>query len=717
MKKLFLKSSSFHLLLTVTASTLIAALFARSQFGTMVERETLDWRMRAAWDARRPDRSVVIAAIDQKSLNFFQKNGVAWPWPREFYGILLDYLHKGGAKAVAFDIDFSQKDMDRLNVSGRASDSSFASSITKNGSVVLVTVLTSSRDSSASTGTEIDPAFFLPAIRAGIFEPRFKSCIAPRGEFQKGASAIGVANFFVDVDGVARRIPLLFRLNNEILPQLSLAAYTVGKRLTNSTLGNFIRTIPTDRDGSYLINWYGRGGPNGEFKYYSIAALIESAVQMKQGLRPEIPPTVFRDKYIIVGGTAVGLMDYVSTPFTGQHPFPGVEIDATILSNFLQHYYLTEMPPFFTLIIIIALSLLAAGSFYGSRKVMVSTTVVLASCGIYLLAAFLLMSIRRFWLPIVAPEIAALTAFAFAGVISYVTEGRRRRELRKLLNRYISPAVVDEISLYPDTADFKGREIEATVFFSDIRQFTALSEQLQPRELVENLNEYFNLATELILNNGAMLDKYIGDAIMAVFGAPLPKEDHAVKACLTALQIQNVLLDHYSRRGDDKPVFETRIGLNSGRMVIGNIGSERRMDYTVIGDSVNLASRLEVVNKEFGTRIIISQSTYEKAEHAIETRELDLVRVRGKDIPVRIFELIAEKGVLHRDVISLYEMFHEGLEYYRQKEWKRAEGLFQRVLERKPDDGPSRMYVDRCRTLIETGVPDEWDGIYKSDAK
>ena len=337
MKKFFLRSKTLHLLLTVAASSLIAILFARSQLGTTVERETLDWRMRMASEPKRPDSSVVIAAIDQKSLTFFQKDGVAWPWPREFYGILLDYLHKGGAKVVVFDIDFSEKDMDRLNVSGRESDSSFASSIRRSGNVVLISVLAKIADSSATLGSGIDSAFYLPVSSAETFEPRFNSCIAPRAEFQKGASAIGVANYVVDVDGIARRIPLLFRLNNKILPQLSLAAYAVGNKLSKTGLLNFIRQVPTAPDGNYMINWYGRGGPHGVFSYYSIAALIQSAVQIKQGLKPEISPSVFKDKYVIVGGTAVGLMDYVPTPFTALEPYPGAEIDATILSNLLQH--------------------------------------------------------------------------------------------------------------------------------------------------------------------------------------------------------------------------------------------------------------------------------------------------------------------------------------------------------------------------------------------
>ncbi len=709
-----MRSRAFHLFFTAAASCLIAILFAASQFGTTVERETLDWRMRVASGARHPDSSVVIAAIDQNSLAFFQKNGVAWPWPREFYGILLDYLRAGGAKAVIFDMDFSQKDMDRLNVDATESDSTFASAIRRSGNVVLISVLTKSGDSSAGA---VDRKFLLAGAPGSLDVPGSNSCVAALPEFQEGAGRMGAANYIVDVDGVARRIPLVFRLDNGCLPQLSLAAYAVGNSLSAAELTRFIHTIPVGDGGDYLINWYGKGGPQGVFKYYSISALIISAVQMKRGIAPEIGPDVFRNKYVIVGGSAIGLMDFVSTPFTSLEPFPGAEIHATILSNLLQRDYLKELSSPISMMIVLLFSLIAAGVFFRVKRAMVSTAVVIGACGLYAIAAFLLMSSSRLWLPLVSPEISALSAFAFAGVISYVTEGRQRRELRKLMNRYLSPDVVDEISSDPETVDFKGKEVEATVFFSDIRDFTSVSERLQPRELVENLNEYFTLATELILNNGAMLDKYIGDAIMAVFGAPLPRQDHAALACLTALRVQSTLSGYYSRRGGDKPAFQTRIGLNTGKMVIGNIGSTRRTDYTAIGDSVNLASRLEGANKEFGTKIIVSESTYDKARNVVEARELDLVQVKGKDLPVRIFELICEKGNLSREDAELYRTFHEGLEQYRRREWKKAESLFLEVLKNRPGDGPSVTYIARCKALSESGVPDDWNGVYRFKTK
>ncbi len=715
MRRLFLRSSGLHFSVTLLVSGLLGILLSGSQLGKTVERETLDWRMRLAQGSRRPDTSVVIATIDQKSLTYFEKNGVAWPWPREFYGVLLDYFRAGGAKAVLFDMDFSQKDMDRLNVDASESDSSFGRAIRKAGNVVLITLLT--RGSSDSATPRIDDRFFLRGAPNRIAVPGYSSCIAPRSEFQSGAGRLGAANYMVDLDGVARRIPLLYKEGDELLPQAALATFAVGNDFSSNKLMNFIRTIPVDENGYYLINWYGRGGPGGVFRYYSISALMISAVQKMQRLRPEISPSLFKGKYVIVGGTALGLMDYVSTPFTALEPFPGAEIHATILSNLLDHDFLRELSPWVVAFVILGMSSVVSGLFFGTKRAALSTAIALVLAGVYFLATLIVMSAARISLPLVGPEVSALGAFALAGVISYVTEGKRRRELRKLMNRYINSDVIEEISADPDTVDLKGREVEATVFFSDIRDFTSVSERLQPRELVESLNEYFNIATDIVLNSGAMLDKYIGDAIMAVFGAPLKRDDHAIIACLTAIKMQKVLTEFYSRRDGGKPVFQTRIGLNSGKMVIGNIGSERRTDYTAIGDSVNLASRLEGVNKQFGTRIMISESTFDPASGSVEARELDLVRVKGKDKPVRIFELLGEKGSLEPAQEEAYRLFHSGLQAYRRREWERSEAIFAEVLKLRHDDGPSLTYLSRCRSLASAGVPDDWDGVFTLKTK
>jgi adenylate cyclase len=310
-----------------------------------------------------------------------------------------------------------------------------------------------------------------------------------------------------------------------------------------------------------------------------------------------------------------------------------------------------------------------------------------------------------------------ISTFAFSAFYSYSTEGKQRRELRRAFNRYLSPAVVSQIVESSGVLELGGNTVEGTVYFSDIKDFTNIAESMQPKELVSYLNEYFTLASDLILKRDAMLDKYIGDAIMAIFGAPISKPDHAKLACLTALEIQRSLEAYYRKKSAQTPQFTTRIGLNSGKMIVGNIGSTRRLDYTAIGDTVNLASRLEGVNKFFGTRIIISEHVYSQAKDAIETRELDLIRVKGKNVPIRIFELVGEKGTLNENRTEFLSLFQEGLQYYRNKQFDHAARQFENLLNVDPNDGPSTTYVERSKLLAMQKLPDNWDGVFTLTTK
>lgn len=715
-KKFSESKTVLSLLVSATGAILICIVIAANAVST-IDRPVLDFLFRHASHPERADTSVVIATIDQKSLAFFDSQHVGWPWPREFYSIVLDYFRAGGVKAVAFDMDFSQRDMDRLNVDARESDSIFAESIGKCGNVVLTTVLVEGDSNGTGSGTPLD-RFYMSGKFDKMRIPLFNSCIVPVEDFARNARMLGVSNYRPDVDGMTRRIPLLFGYRGALLPQLAFATFAVGREMSRDSLASFAATIPVDNTGHFLINWYGRGGPDGVFKYYSISALIVSAAQLVEGRQPEVSPSAFRDKYVIVGGSAIGLMDFKSTPFTILEPYPGMEIHATILSNLLRMDYMREAPPWVSYSISICFVFLISILFFRIGKVFTMTAVVLAVAAAYMILIWFSFYSLRLLLPVGAPELAIVLGFTFSGAVSFVTEGRRRRELRRVLNRYLSPRVVDEILVDPDDFELGGREMDATVFFSDIRNFTGLSEKMSPKELVSNLNEYFTIASEIILEHDAMLDKYIGDAIMAIFGAPLQSDKHAVNACLAAIQAQDILGKHYSVNDHgNRTAFETRIGLNSGKMVIGNIGSLKRLDYTAIGDSVNLASRLEGVNKEFGTQIIISESTYELARDEVEARELDFLRVKGKQLPIRIYELLGRKDEISPEKRDLLEQFVEGLNSYRSRKWKKAQRIFLSILEKDPSDTPSRTYLSRCQLLAKVGVPDDWDGIYVMTTK
>jgi adenylate cyclase len=362
-------------------------------------------------------------------------------------------------------------------------------------------------------------------------------------------------------------------------------------------------------------------------------------------------------------------------------------------------------------------SLLSAVIFFRIRNLSTAIVTFLLILGAFVGLTFLLFYNEKLWLPIVMPSIALISTFAFSAFFSYATEGRQRRELRRAFNRYLSPAVVSQIVESSGALELGGNTVEGTVYFSDIKDFTNIAESMQPKELVAYLNEYFSLASDLILKRDAMLDKYIGDAIMAIFGAPIAKPDHAKLACLTALDIQRSLEAFYKKKSAQTPRFTTRIGLNSGKMIVGNIGSTKRLDYTAIGDTVNLASRLEGVNKFFGTRIIISETVFKFASDAIETRELDLIRVKGKNVPIRIYELVGEHGTLNEDMKEFLALFNEALQFYRNKQFDQAARQFDNLLSVRPGDGPCTTYVERSRLLAMQKLPDQWDGVFTLTSK
>lgn len=693
---------------------LLAMLLQLSGALDVAELKLLDVRFLNGYNPEREDNSVVMVAIDQSSLTYFQKQGQSWPWPREFYAVLVRYLTQAGAKVIAFDIEFSQPDFDRLSVDAMESDSAFAKALKESQRAVLATYLAES--DSAASDSAVMAKHFLPNINVPrLYAPTYQSAQAPIPMFQDGAAKLGIVNFQSDRDGIARRVPLICKLGDKPLPYFGLSCFLLSKGINN--VDSLLRVIPTASDGSFLLYWYGKGGPQGAFRYYPAAALIASAIQLEQGETPEISPSEFQGKHIIIGASAAGLLDFKPTPFTPLEPYPGMEIHATMLANLLNGHFLHESPRWLGCLLAFLLAIIAGASFFLLSRVSLSVALTLAFALAYLAMAYLAFAVLRWWIPVALPLVSLLLAFALAAVVSYATEGREKRELRKAFNRYLSPRVIDSIVENPDEIELGGKEVEATVFFSDIEGFTSISETLTPKELVQFLNEYFTLASRVILDHDAMVDKYIGDAIMAIFGAPIPKDVHAASACLTALEIHRQLKAFYEKKSAELPHFQTRIGLNTGKMVIGNIGSDMHMDYTVIGDAVNLASRLEGVNKEYGTNIIISESTYQQAKEFIEARELDYLRVKGKAIPIRIYEVLSEKGGLSAKEREKVERFAEALALYRRQDWAGAIRHFEEILKLSPNDGPSKTYIRRCQMLAQETLPEDWDGVYVMKTK
>ncbi len=351
------RSRSATMVALAVAGVLLASALSLLRSFDVLELKSLDFRYRISASAAKADTSVVLVAIDQNSLDFYADQQVSWPWPREFYGLLVDYLRRGGARVIAFDIDFSRRDLDRLETDAVESDKAFADAIARANNVILGVHL-SRQEEVGFMGNRVEPRLLLHEVLPPSATV-FNRATAPLPEFQRGAARLGVINFESDKDDIARRAPLLYDYDSTAIPYFGLACYAEAEHLAGARLDSIIRSIPAGNDGRFLFYWYGRGGPDGAFRYYSIHALILSALKIKAGLKPDVPPEMFRDKNVIIGGSAAGLYDYKPTPFTALEPYPGMEIHATMLSNLLRHHFVRQTTAPAGFLLALALSLLA----------------------------------------------------------------------------------------------------------------------------------------------------------------------------------------------------------------------------------------------------------------------------------------------------------------------------------------------------------------------
>ena len=469
---------------------------------------------------------------------------------------------------------------------------------------------------------------------------------------------------------------------------------------------------PIDDINRTIINYC---GPDYTFQSYSFIDVYEGKVD----------PEAFKDKVVLIGDNTPSSGDFVTTSFSGM--FPGVEKQATVVENLIHGKFLrkNQNEVFKGLIIldrhlfkyIVGLCLLL-GIILPFVPISIGAVVSIALLGGYYYYCYYNFVNNNLWINTVYPTTAVVLCLSSISMFRYFITERARRAVKGVFENFMDPKVVQEVLKDPDDIKLGGEEKEITVYFSDIEKFSTISEKLQPTELIELLNEYLSEMTDLILDHGGFLDKYIGDAIVAAFGAPLPQPDHAVRACLATIDNQKRLTELNEKfKAEGKLQIKARIGLNSGTVLVGNVGSAHRLSYTVIGDEVNLGARLEAANKYYGTYTMISERTYELAKDHIEVRELDLLRVVGKQKPVKVFELIDRKGEIQeakREVLDLYE---EGLREYRKREWQKAISLFQKALDKDPNDGPSLTYVERCKLYEQEPPPVDWDGVYILTAK
>jgi adenylate cyclase len=694
-----------RLVVSAAFGILCAWLFSITYLGRTTELSAYDLRLKFSRHERAADTSIVILTIDQNSLQYFKQRHSSWPWPRDFYALVTQYIMNAGAKALVYDFHFNEPDEDRAGSVGADNDKTFAEAIREGRHVYLGTQLTRSEDEDQQGDTLIAAPAPVPVLSNEAF--RYDKTYAPLLPFQHAAAGIGVVNFFPDEDGVCRHMPLVYDYLERPLYTLSFQVFKDMYPVRASLY-----------ESPFLLYYYGKGGPDGVFHYYSIHAVIVSAMKEMTGKPTDVPRSAFKDKIVFVGANAPGLLDLRATPFTSEEPYPGVEIHATALSNFLRGDIVQTAPPSIVWAIAIALTLLIASITTYDIKVWTVSALNVGLMVLYWLAAFELFAKSLYLLPMVFPVSTMVMTYVIALGWSYATEGRAKRQMQKMFGRYVNPHIVRQLAASPDDAGVSGVEVEATVLFSDIEGFTSISETKTPRELVAFLNEYFAGATKIYLKYNGTIDKFIGDAVMVLFGAPVRSEDHALQACRGAYEFHRALLASMKEAAaNGAPVFSTRIGINSGKMIVGSIGSSLRMEYTAIGDTVNLASRLEGVNKFYGTSLMISEFTALAASKEFLLRELDAIRVKGKHLPVKIFEIVSTWEEASEEQIAGLKLFEEALALYRRQKWCDAIALFEKAAYTLPHDPPSLMYIDRCREFMEEPPDADWDGVYTMKAK
>ena len=721
-----------------------------------LENKTYDlrYRLRVGQMGEQDLDDVIIVDIDDVSL---AKLGRFYNWPRLYHAKVAEYLAQGGAAAVAFDIFFVESDslmpdviqlfeetrgqgveslLNELKIPlqpGQVStainavlyswgyDRDFAEATQSAGNVYFPFYLTTGELDDSS-----DLAIRGRAVRYDLgTTEKFAYMMAAGDLYQVGqmtlpvpillgaARGTGYYNIEPDEDGVTRRQPLLLALGDRVYPsmdfQIILDRLGVPREQVRVELGKYISAgdrlkIPVDENGRMLITYFGQYK---KFRYISYSDVLMELV----------PAEYFRDKIVLIGATAAGLMDLRVVPFS--NVFPGPEIHANIMQTLLSGQFIKRVPWHLTLAILIVFGLLTV--FVSLRfKPMVAGLILFGIMMAYFVAATVLFDRSLIWVEMVRPlAVVLFTNMAILGY-RYLTEEKQKVWIKNMFQGYMSKDLVDKIMANPELLAMGGDKKEITVFFSDIKGFSSFSEKLgTPERLIALINEYLGAMSDVVLEHGGYISKYEGDAIMAFWGAPTEDPHHA-QTCIKCVWAMNqrlkVLNADLAKR--NMPNLFTRFGINTGLVTVGNVGSERKKSYTAMGDSVNLGSRLEGANKEYGTAIMLSEFTYEKVRGLFPVRELDLLRVVGKEQPVWVYELLGlSDGDVPEQKRKAVEIYLKGLEQYRAKNWDAAIALFKQALEVDPEDGPSQAYIGRCEDFKVLPPPENWDGVFVMKTK
>lgn len=664
--------------------------------------------------------NVVIVDIDEKSLASLGQ----WPWERNKIAKVLQNLTNAGVWMVGLDVVFAEPDNSSpskvlrelgMSTKGVPNYDEILGETMENSPVIAGYVFIMEEDELEGTRSPQIPAIFVEK-GAGeedfVLKPHRAQLNIP--EIQDRVYSSGYFNTIPDDDsGIIRNVPLVMRYNEMIYPSLSL------EMIRNAVDANRVTVvhdpaigverivvgdleIPTDRFGRLFVNYRGAGKT---FDYISAVDIYNN----------DFDPSLIADKMVLLGTSAAGLLDLRAIPY--DNVYPGVEIHANVIDNIIEGDFISKpswiqaIDLIVIFVVPIALALILAYS-----SAFLSLVAITLFTSVFLVVSYYALFDYGLVFNLMFPLLAIALTTLFALVANYFLESKQKDLIRAKLAKKVSPSVVEDLLKNPDLGILEGKEREITIFFSDIRGFTALSEAMgSPSALIKLLNNYMTPMTEIIMKYGGTVDKFIGDAIMAYWNAPSDVKDHHDAGVSASLDQLKALVDLNKRlSAEGKPTIDIGIGLNTGLATVGEMGSEGRADYTVIGDPVNLASRVESLNKAYASRLLITEYTKNGLKKPYVIREVDIVRVKGKEEPVAIFEVL-DYGDPTKEQQEEFTVYQTALDLYRNSKFVDALDLFKQ-LEDRNSQYIYRMYIERCEHLIKE-PPENFDGVYTFTTK
>lgn len=672
-----------------------------------------------------PSEDIMVILLDQESLDWAQEElGWSWPWPRKAYADVVRFLADGGANSLAFDVMFTEP-----SVYGPEDDNDFEDASNKFAGTIHTVFLSDQYGNSETWPEDANtPVFETEGFDEKQIErtsPQMPA-LFPIKNLRNSASVIGNITSTFDADKVIRRTNLFYPVDGKAVPSLGFASL-LSREGTNETITYDARKkavkllgkeIPVDKDYKPYLRFR---GDLDRYIPYSAGQILQSWYAIQNGEDPLLETHEFAGKYVFFGFYAPGLFDLCTTPISTVYPGMGVHI--TLLDNFLQDDYIRKASNIVELMAILLASL--AGAFAiiiaGHIPIIRRHSIPFSLCAVAVeivcvITLAFLRFLNSYWFPGISPIIAIIASYIFVLLTDYAFEGKQKKYLKSAFKQYLSPVVIEELIAHPDRLKLGGERKEISIFFSDVQGFTSISEKLSPEELTSLLNDYLSAMSDIILASGGTIDKYEGDAIIAFWNAPTHQEDHAKRALEAAMKCQRVLAEMRPTLAlRAKTGMYMRIGLNTGPAVVGNMGSHNRFDYTMLGDAVNLAARLEGQNKQFGTYTMCTQEMKQAAEKCGCTkhfRELARIAVVGKTEAVTVFQpLEQDEYFAIKDIIPIFD---EGRKLFYAGELEKALAVFERIKEKDP---PAKSYAAKCKQLMERGTENWEKGIWVADTK